>query len=112
MGVPPFIDLVTVRSISLIGTRTPASVPCTYTLREAGNGVVVKADPADVCPLPVAEPLPIVWSLMWRSFLQNVNCAQSSKIKKATPIRGGCGRETNGARLFSLPYAGITQVRF
>jgi len=23
-----------------------------------------------------------------------------------------CGRETNGVWLFSLPYAGITQVRF
>jgi hypothetical protein len=112
MGVPPFIDLVAVRPISLIGTRTPACIPCTYTLREAGNGVVVKADPADMCPVPVTDPLPIVWSLMRRSFLQNVNYAQSSKIKKATPIRGGCGRETNGARLFSLPYAGITQVRF
>ena len=78
MGVPPFIDLVAVRLISLIGTRTPACVPCTYTLREAGNGVVVKADPADVCPLPVADPLPIVWSLMRRSFLQNVNFRMSS----------------------------------
>jgi hypothetical protein len=71
MDVPPFIDLVAVRPISLIGTRTPACVPCTYTLREAGNGVVVKADPADVCPFPVADPLLIVWSLMRRSFLQD-----------------------------------------
>ena len=76
MGVLPFMDLVAVRPISLIGTLTPACVPCTYTLREAGNGVVVKADPADFCPLPVADPFPIVWSLMRRSFLQDVNCAQ------------------------------------
>jgi len=35
------------------------------------------------------------------------------QIKKAAPIKiRECGRETNGARLFSLPYAGITQVRF
>jgi hypothetical protein len=59
---------VAVRLISLIGTRTPACVPCTYTLREAGNGVVVKADPADLCLLPVADPFPIVWSLIGDPF--------------------------------------------
>jgi len=34
------------------------------------------------------------------------------KIKKPHLFLRGCGRETNGVRLFSLPYAGITQVRF
>jgi hypothetical protein len=73
--------------------------------------VVVKVDPADFCPFPVADPLPIVWSLMRRSFLQNVNCVQWSKIKKPhLRLRGAA--EINGTRLFSLPYAGITQFRF
>jgi hypothetical protein len=46
---------------------------------------------------------------MRSSFLQNA----VSSNKKAAPIKiRECGRETNGARLFSLPYAGITQVRF
>jgi hypothetical protein len=34
------------------------------------------------------------------------------KNKKTAPDVEGCGRETNGVWLFSLPYAGITQVRF
>src|SRR5437868_1452884 len=83
MGAPPFIDFVAVRPISLIGTRTPACVPCTYILREAGNGVVVKADAADLCPLPVADPLPGVWSLMRSSFLLNAVFSN----KKAAPIK-------------------------
>src|SRR5512138_3450163 len=83
MGVLPFMDLVAVRLISLIGTRTSACVPCTYTLREAGNGVVVKADSADLCPLPAADPLPSVWSLMESSFLRNA----VSSNKKAAPIK-------------------------
>jgi hypothetical protein len=74
--------------------------------------VVVKPDPVDPCPFPAADPLPIIWSLMRRSFLQNVNCTRYSKIKKPHLMLKGCGRETNGAQLFSLPYAGITQVRF
>jgi hypothetical protein len=131
VGVPPFIDLVGVRLISLIGTFTPAWVPGTYTLREAGNGVVVKVDPADFCPLPVAAPLPMVWSLMRRSFLSG--CCQLSAVssehrfrklmaercaliaifkQKSRTDKRGCGRETNSVWLFSLPYAGITQVRF
>jgi hypothetical protein len=43
--------------------------------------VVVKVDSRDVWPLLVAAPLPFVWSLMRRSFLQNVNWPQSSKTK-------------------------------
>jgi hypothetical protein len=35
-----------------------------------------------------------------------------SSNKKSRTNRRGCGRESNSARLFSLPYAGITQVRF
>jgi hypothetical protein len=37
---------------------------------------------------------------------------EKSTIKKPHLMLRGCGRETNGAQLFSLPYAGITQVRF
>jgi hypothetical protein len=79
--VPPFIDLVAVKLISLIGTRTPACSPCTYTLREAGNGVVVKADPTDSRPLPVADPLPFIWLLIRRSFLQDAVSYQPSALK-------------------------------
>jgi len=32
--------------------------------------------------------------------------------QKSRTDRSGCGREINGTQLFSLPYAGITQVRF
>ncbi len=39
-GAPPFIDLVGVRPISRIGTRTPAWVPVTKIFREAGKGCV------------------------------------------------------------------------
>ena len=40
-GLPPFIDLVGVRVISRMGTRTPPGcLPSTKILREAGNGVV------------------------------------------------------------------------
>jgi hypothetical protein len=46
---------------------------------------------------------------MRSSFLQN---AVSSNKKAAPKLIRECGRETNDARLFSLPYAGITQVRF
>src|SRR6185295_3480681 len=111
MGVPPFMDLVAVKLISLIGTRTPAWAPCTYTLCEAGNGVVVKADPADVCPLPIATPLPTVLLLM-EEILSPIRERSSVIEHKKTAPDEGCGRETNGVRLFSLPYAGITQVRF
>jgi len=34
------------------------------------------------------------------------------KNKKPHLMLRRCGRETNGVWLFSLPYAGITQVRF
>jgi len=81
-------------------------------LREAGKGVVVRADPASFCPLPVADPLLIVWSLI-REILspERVLCSIPN-IKKPHLMLRRCGRETNGAQLFSLPYAGITQVRF
>jgi hypothetical protein len=38
-------------------------------------------------------------------------CSIVKKIKKPH-LMLGCGREINGTELFSLPYAGITQVRF
>jgi hypothetical protein len=74
--------------------------------------VVVKADSADACPLLVADPLPFGWSLIEEILSPKRELCAVAKNKNATPLRRGCGRETNGVRLFSLPYAGITQVRF
>ena len=80
-------------------------------LREDKGGVLFDRvrEGAPGATLPAADPLPSVWSLMRSSFLQNT----VSSNKKAAPIKiRECGRETNGVQLFSLPYAGITQVRF
>ncbi|ULA63734.1 MAG: hypothetical protein LZF86_110433 [Nitrospira sp.] len=41
VGAPPFMDLVGLRLISRMGTRTPEWAPLTWILREAGNGAVV-----------------------------------------------------------------------
>jgi hypothetical protein len=54
----------------------------------------------------------MVLLLMEEILSPSVNCAQSLNIKKPHLMLRRCGREINGARLFSLPYAGITQVRF
>ncbi len=41
VGAPPFMDLVGLRLISRIGTRTPGWAPLTWIFRDAGKGVVV-----------------------------------------------------------------------
>src|SRR5262245_24177625 len=104
MGLLPFMDLVAVRLISLIGTRTPACVPCTYTLREAGNGVVVKTDPTDVCSLPVATPLPIVLLLMEEILSPKRELCSVIEHKKTAPDVewGAAERSTVSVVLASL----------
>jgi hypothetical protein len=48
-------DLVGVKAISRIGTRTPGWVPVTNTFREAGNGLVVTGGVPVGWPLVVME---------------------------------------------------------
>src|ERR1043166_6503511 len=90
MGVSPFMALVAVRLISLIGTRTSACAPRTYTLREAEKGVVVKPDPTDVSVSPVATPLPIVLLLMEEILSPKRELCSVIEHKKTAPdVEGG-----------------------
>jgi hypothetical protein len=70
VGAPPFMDLVGLRLISRIGTRTPGWAPLTWILRDAGKGAVVNVAalsvlfwPFDPFILPMGIPflLPLVY---------------------------------------------------
>jgi len=79
----PFIDLVGVRLISRIGTRTPDCVPETKIFREAGKGVVEMAVEA------VFGPMPFI-------LIQEVLSLKRERVsvranKKAAPGGQGCG---------------------